>query len=234
MLAKMCSITNEKMCLYLYKSLILPLFDYGDVIYDSLYQNDSEKLQKLENAALRIIYRQPRDTPIVELHSMGDIVRLENRRHTHVCHQMYKCTNDLAPDTICRLFSRPDQHHHFRTRYVTEGNLVIPQVRLQLCRRDFYLRGPFYYNLLDSSVREQDSLRKFKSALNRSNMFDWIQACSPFSSLYSELSNFSFIHSLLNFSKILWCFYWDGMTSHGYSGNVYVYCYTCIMWIKIR
>ena len=68
MLSKMRSIANESICLYLYKTLMIPLFDSGDVVYDCIYQQDSEKLQKLQNTALQIIYRWPHNTSIVKLH----------------------------------------------------------------------------------------------------------------------------------------------------------------------
>ncbi len=173
MLSKMRSIANESICLYLYKTLMLPLFDYGDVIYDCIFQQDSEKLQKLQNAALRIIYKKPHDTPIVELHRLGKIYRLEDRRHYHVCHQTYKCLNDLAPKHLGAEFIRPDAVHSIQTRFATEGNLTVPQVQLQLCTRDFYVRAPFYWNLIDYDVKTSDSLQSFKNALFRSNLFDF-------------------------------------------------------------
>ncbi len=173
MLSRMRTIANESICLYLYKTLMLPLFDYGDVIYDCLYQQDSEKLQKLQNAALRIIFKKPHDTPIVELHQMGKMYRLEDRRHYHVCHQTYKCLNDLAPQQLADLFTRSDATHNIHTRFATEGNLVVPTVRLQLCMRDYYVRTPIYWNLIDKDVRVSNSLRSFKNALFRSNLFDF-------------------------------------------------------------
>ena len=51
MLSRSRTIANESICLYLYKTLMLSLFEYRDVIYDCVYQQDSEKLQKMQNAS---------------------------------------------------------------------------------------------------------------------------------------------------------------------------------------
>ncbi len=169
----MRSIASEHLCLYLYKSLMVPLFDYGDVIYDCLYQQDSDKLQKLQNAALRIIYRQPGDTPVVEMHRRGNIMCLEDRRHLHVCHQTYKCIHDLAPASISSKLVKVKDRHGIRTRGATEGNLVVPTCRLQMCTRDFCVRGPVNWNVLDSHHKECVTLNSFKTAIYNSGLFGY-------------------------------------------------------------
>ena len=54
---------SQELSLYLYKQLILPLIDYGDVFYDGTTQQNSYTLQKLQNAAFRRILKVPRLTP---------------------------------------------------------------------------------------------------------------------------------------------------------------------------
>ena len=48
---------SESVLNLIYRSLILPLFDYGDVIYSSTFKNHTDKLQKLQNRAGRIILK---------------------------------------------------------------------------------------------------------------------------------------------------------------------------------
>ena len=47
----------------LYKQMILPLLDYGDLIYDGTEQYNKHTLQKLQNVALRQIVLVDRLTP---------------------------------------------------------------------------------------------------------------------------------------------------------------------------
>ena len=165
MLSKMKMIASESLCLYLYKTLMLPLFNYRDAIYDSQFQQDSEQLQKLWNAALRIIFKKPHGTPIIKLHKLGNVYKLEDRRHYHVCHQTYKILIDLAPASIMQKLTIPEEVSTFATRYATEENLVVPQVRLQMCSQDHYVRGSFYWNINDKDRRTSNSLHSFKKAL---------------------------------------------------------------------
>ena len=48
---------SETVLNLIYRSLILPLFDYGDIIYSSTFMKYTDKLQKLQNRAGRIILK---------------------------------------------------------------------------------------------------------------------------------------------------------------------------------
>ena len=63
--------------LHLYKSLILPIFDYAYCIYDCLTQQDLYQLQKLQNCAMCNILQCPRLEHTVIMHSELNRLRLE-------------------------------------------------------------------------------------------------------------------------------------------------------------
>ena len=48
---------NQSTATMLYKTLILPIFDYGDIIYDCLCQKDAVTLQRLQNMSLKTILK---------------------------------------------------------------------------------------------------------------------------------------------------------------------------------
>ena len=58
-LSKISKFLTIKTALLLYKTTILPLIDYGDFIYDQDVHYFNNKLQLLQNRALRIIYKSP-------------------------------------------------------------------------------------------------------------------------------------------------------------------------------
>ena len=58
-LSKIRKFLTIKTALLLYKTTILPLIDYGDFIYDQDVHYFNNKLQVLQNRALRIIYKSP-------------------------------------------------------------------------------------------------------------------------------------------------------------------------------
>ena len=57
MLGKTRKIVSEQTSLLMYKSLIVPILDYRDVVYVGLTAADSSKLQEVQNSALRKCYR---------------------------------------------------------------------------------------------------------------------------------------------------------------------------------
>ncbi len=55
---------KPEQCTTLYKSLVLPLLDYGDIAYMNTSAQNLESLQIMQNRACRIILRLPRLTPL--------------------------------------------------------------------------------------------------------------------------------------------------------------------------
>ena len=54
LLAKIRKFLTDAVALKIYKSMILPYCDYGDVIYNSASQEGLDKLQRLQNRCLKI------------------------------------------------------------------------------------------------------------------------------------------------------------------------------------
>ena len=61
---------DETTGLPLYKTIISPLFDYADVVFDCLSAQDSDRLQRMQNWALRIILRADPRTHAVDMHKL--------------------------------------------------------------------------------------------------------------------------------------------------------------------
>ena len=59
---------NRKLTLQLYKSLITPHIDYGDVIYMSANKESLSKLQLVQNKACRLVLRAHRLTSTDDMH----------------------------------------------------------------------------------------------------------------------------------------------------------------------
>ena len=74
--------------LQIYKTTILPIFDYADIIYDQDRIGASNMWQKLQNKALRLIYNNyypnPNRLSTKELHLKANLLPLESRRYLHL------------------------------------------------------------------------------------------------------------------------------------------------------
>ena len=88
-----------------YKGLTEPHFDYCSAVWDGLSQQLSDKLQKQQNHAVRVITKSSYDTSSRYLLNSLGWDNLSTRRAKQRANLMYKCTNNLAPAYLCNLFA---------------------------------------------------------------------------------------------------------------------------------
>ena len=112
--------------LTLYNSLVLPLFDYGDIVWGD--KNNStlmENLHILQNNAAKIILdRYPQSCASKALDSLG-WKPLHLKRRFHPCTTILKCLNGFI-DFTCH-FVRNNTIHNYNTR--SEDDFHLPRVR---------------------------------------------------------------------------------------------------------
>ena len=116
MLGRTRKYLDENTSLTLYKSLMAPIFDYADVVYDCLSARDSRALQKLQNSALHIVLKRGRRSYVADLHKDTNMHYLSDRRHFHTLNQVFKCLNDLAPKNISNQLKLVKEQHSRNTR----------------------------------------------------------------------------------------------------------------------
>ncbi len=172
MLGKLRPIIGQNLTLELYKSLILPVMDYGDIVYDCLSSKSSKELQRLQNYALHIVLRSGFEKSISDMHKETNLMFLSDRRHSHTLNYVYKCLNGLAPEHVAQQLQPVADAHNRNTRAANRDDLLVPALHLDMTRRSFRFRGPFYWNLTECPVRTAPSIQAFKSAVKRSDMFD--------------------------------------------------------------
>lgn len=84
MLGKIRPKLTETAAIMVYKSMILPLFDIGNVFYIGACQQSLSRLRVLQNKALRIIFRiDPRESTLWAMNKIK-IMPLDQRRALHV------------------------------------------------------------------------------------------------------------------------------------------------------
>ena len=89
LLAKLRRYMTEETALTIYKSMILPYFDYADIIYTAANQEGLDRLQRLQNKCLKICmsYNIRYDTKL--LHAETKTAMLRNRREAHTNNFMF-------------------------------------------------------------------------------------------------------------------------------------------------
>ena len=159
----------------IYKGLIEPHFDYCSTVWNGLTQQLSEKVQKLQNRAIRVITKSGYDTSSRFLLNSLGWDNLSVRRVKQKANLMYKCINNLAPAYLCNLFAPISPSYYFRN---AKKKLMLPKPRTDYLKRSFSYSGAVLWNNLPEEIRTSNSLGLFKRSSHR-----W------FSDQYSHMAN---------------------------------------------
>ena len=137
----------------IYKSMILPYFDYADIIIDKANQTDLDKLQRMQNRCLKIClsYDKRVDTDLI--HSVAKTPKLESRRKAHLLNCMY--LNLGKPHLI------DNKPVNTRARDAPLFNVLFPNI--EAFKRSVLYNGAMAWNALPPNTRNVDQYLSFKS-----------------------------------------------------------------------
>ena len=90
LLGKVKKYLDNETSLYIYKSMILPYFDYADAIYSRANTTQLDKLQRLQNKCLKICMGRDRLFSTNRAHRETKVPFLKDRGSTHTLNFMYK------------------------------------------------------------------------------------------------------------------------------------------------
>ena len=148
-----CPCMHVCMSIQIYKTKVLPYFDYGDILYIGTNGKSLDKLQKLQSRALGICLRSPPRTPVISLHKRAGLPMLADRRHAHLLNYMYKRSLKAEYHVV-----RP------RNTRLFEGT-VLQTVRpkKQCVEKSVYVKGTRAWNSLSVTVRNIPNYNAFKT-----------------------------------------------------------------------
>ena len=125
-----------------YNSLIQPYFDYRSEVWDCLDKGLSDRLQKLQNRAARLIMnlKNEHGQSVIAQKSLGWIT-LKERRTQMKAKLMYKTVNGLAPQRLCEIFKNVNEIHDYNLRG-SLTKLYIPKPKTEFLKNSFGYSGP--------------------------------------------------------------------------------------------
>ena len=152
MFSKIRKYLNVTSAITIYKTMILPYFDYGDVIFMSSVIPEIRKLDRNHIRGLRISFKIQGKIEDNDLFNLAKISNLENRRKVHLRNFMYrnkeKCVVKKENSIITRCNSGPT----FKT--------IKPNC--ESYKRNVYYSGAIEWNNLDADVRKLEHFYQFK------------------------------------------------------------------------
>ena len=99
-----------------YNSYVLPVFDYGCVIWGNTTNAKTTRLVKLQKRAARIILKADFMTPSEQLFKALNRLTSPKRVQYHTCLMVYNGINGLAPEYISSMLTYVSEQHERHTR----------------------------------------------------------------------------------------------------------------------
>ncbi len=143
----------------LYKSMILPVFDYCDIVYSNCSSINLNILEKLQNRAARAITGSPPWHSATDLRNKLGWMKIKSRWLLHKCVFMYKCVNYFVPLYISSKFKYAKDVHQVNTRSSANYQLAIHD---KCNMRSFQYQGAIEWNKLPLQIRAINRLQSFK------------------------------------------------------------------------
>ena len=153
-----------------YSSMIMPVLEYGSVIWGDFYVGITERLLKQQKRAARIILdvKKPTDTPSADLFGKLNWLSFDKRIILQRGTLVYKCLNNLAPDYLCNIFTKLKDTRSRITRAFTNGKLALQRkFRLAVGQKSFLYRGTHLWNSLPLEITKSNDLNNFRTKLFR-------------------------------------------------------------------
>lgn len=144
------------------ESLILSIFNYADILYGPcLTSQYKQKIQKVQNSCLRLIFGIRRRLPIS--HKLKEIgwLNMYNRRTLHAANTFHKIIVSKTPLYLYRKITYRTHVHNLNIRH--KSILPPPPFRLELFRRCFSCHVCAIYNNVPNSLKSV-SHEKFKKS----------------------------------------------------------------------
>ena len=153
----------------LYKSFILPHFDYSDVLWDNCTNILKDELEKLNLEAIRTILGAVRGTSHQKLYQESGIISLKERRIRHKLVIFYKMVNGLVPRHLsCRLPSLVSDRNPYHFRNPLERD--VPFYRNEIARHSFVPSAAAEWNNLEDKIKQANSISQFKRMLAQNDV----------------------------------------------------------------
>ena len=154
-LRKIRGCITTKCALSIYKAMVLPIFEYGGIYLSSCTETEQTKLQRLQNQALRIIYKRDNYSNVYDLHNTARILPLKMRREMALLKIMFNRVH----------INQGLQVRQLTTRSHDGPIMEVPKPYSSKYIKSVAYRGPVLWNQVKPELRCLVSKQGFASAL---------------------------------------------------------------------
>ena len=151
----------------LFYTFIYSRFTYGITCYGSAYLNQIQRIKKVINRSLKLVFNSTVLTP--ELLKREKVLDFDMAYKYFCLIKMYKILRLNNHESLASNIESFQTHHAHDTRAVSHNVLTLPLFRLTKCQNSFVYRGIKFWNSIPPDIRNiPDDLNAFKTRLKRS------------------------------------------------------------------
>ena len=162
-LTKLKSFIPQQTLLQLYHSLVHSHLTYGITVWGSTHSTYLQKLQNLQNRALKVVCNVPFLTSTKPLYKKLNILTIYDTFKHEVAKFVYNCNKTLNPNPFLNYFKKKHQVSIRHTRQSKDkDNLYIPKYRSNRLQRSIKYQGVKIWNNIPSEIKRR-SFNSFKS-----------------------------------------------------------------------
>ena len=153
LLAKIGKFLKEEVALKIYNSMILPYFDYNDILYNAADKDGLEKLQRVQNRCLKICMSLDMRHDTDDLYTLTGMPKLQTRRTAHINNFMHKRLN--KPELL--------DNRDIRTRAYDAPLFKLSVPKVEAYKRSIEYVGSLQWNNLPNEERNIKDSDTFKA-----------------------------------------------------------------------
>ena len=152
---RMRSFLNVKAALLVYKSMMLPVLEYGDVFLSATTIKNRKRLQVLQNKGLRCALNKGIESSTDELHAEARLLKLKYRREQHVLNFMFDKSKDPGNRTV-------RTGNMVTTRSQLKRQLKIRKPKTEKYKKSLSYKGPTKWNALPGDLQHTEEKILYK------------------------------------------------------------------------
>ena len=146
----------------IYNAIIRPHFEYGATVLFQMFQNDINKLQRLQNKAMRCILRCKRETPIEEMLSRLKWLNVTNQIKVLVLVFIFKVRKGLMPVYLTDKLKNVNTVHNINTRSAKTNKVMRRHCKGERWLRSVFNQGAVLYDRLPTDIKIKKNENEFK------------------------------------------------------------------------
>ena len=156
---RMRGFLDTKAAMMVYKGMLLPLLEYGDIFLSATTADNRKKLQVLQNKGLRCALNRDMTESSEELHREANLLKLEYRREQHLLNFIYDWSHDPSKLKV-------KTKSTIQTRSQNKKLLHIRKPRTEKFKKSFAYQGPKKWNNLAHEFHQVASKTHYKQLIS--------------------------------------------------------------------